>query len=58
MLIRLSSIDPKVAELIESNNQQERLISALSSKLTVLSEKVNALEEQQKLQKLRELNQY
>jgi len=44
--IKLSSLDPKVAELIESNNQHETLLNVLSVKISKIEKELQILKEE------------
>ncbi len=51
MKIRLMHLDPKVTELIESNNQQERRIDTLSEQVTRLFVEMQKLKDESQRRK-------
>jgi len=46
MKIRLMSLDPKVSEIIESNNQQEDRIDIHSELIAKLTQRIQKLEDE------------
>lgn len=51
MIISLSSLNPKVAELIESNNQQETRLNMFSSELGKLRVEMQSLKDENQRRK-------
>ena len=51
MKIRLMHLDPKVTELIESNNQQEKRIDILSGQVTKLYVELQRLKDENQRRK-------
>ena len=51
MIISLSSLDPKVAELITSNNQQETRLDMFSSEMLKIKKEIQSLKDENQRKK-------